>query len=224
MYHALGQAPRVAAVLNNLGLVAHRAGDNTRAQALHAESLALKRALGNAAGVATSLHNLGLVALEQGDMGRAAPLFAESLTLKRGLGNMQGLAASLDGLAEVAGAGGQAHRAARLLGAAAALRVALAARPKELLSAPRWARRPSRRRGRRGWAGRRTRPSPTRWPSRRPCSVSRPLRRTAGGRRADRGTPRRRRACGLAWANAAHRRHSGYHEGLSHPTRPDRPL
>lgn len=140
VYRARGQAPRVAVVLNNLGLVAQRAGDNARAMALYAESLALKRTLGDTRGIATSLHNLGVVALEQGDLERAVPLFAESLTLKHGLGNMQGIAASLDGLAEVAGTGGQARRAARLLGAAAALRVALDARPKEPLSAQHYGR------------------------------------------------------------------------------------
>lgn len=106
-------------------MVAYWLRDYETAQALHQESLTIRRPLGDRRGAAISLINLGMVAYCQGDYAAAQALHQESLRIKRALGG-EGIAESLEGLAAVTGARGEAARAARLLGAADALRETLA--------------------------------------------------------------------------------------------------
>ena len=104
------------------GVLASQQSDYPAAQALHEESLAIRRELGDPRGIGVSLSNLGIVAYEQGDYSAARALQEESLAIFRELGDRRGIAASLNGLANVAFALAEPHRAARCWGAAERLR------------------------------------------------------------------------------------------------------
>lgn len=91
-----------AKALNGAGVLAWSQGDYVGAQALHEESLALRRELGDKLGVAHTLTNLGNVAWSQGDYAAAQALHEESLVLKRELGDKLGISYSLNNLGTVA--------------------------------------------------------------------------------------------------------------------------
>ncbi len=111
--------------------MATQQGDYARAEALHEESLALRRELGDTWGIAISLLSLGCLAADQHDYARAATLEKEALSLYGELGDKRWIAACLEGLAAVAGVPGSTQEAllhaARLFGVAAALREAIGA-------------------------------------------------------------------------------------------------
>ena len=96
-------------------------GDFARAEALHAESLAIRRELGDERGIVVALIYLGLVARARGDHAAARARYAEALAAARALGNLPLIAEALEGIAVAASGLGEAERAARLFGAAAAL-------------------------------------------------------------------------------------------------------
>jgi non-specific serine/threonine protein kinase len=110
----------VALVLDGLGQLAYRQGDDERALNLGRESLALHRALGYRQGVATSLANLARATLRRGDLTAALELYREGVTLGRDLEVGATVAACLEGLGCVAAGRGHLRQALRLFGAAAA--------------------------------------------------------------------------------------------------------
>jgi len=91
-----------ATACSGAGVLAHAQGDFTRASALHAQSLALRRELGDTLALAWSLNNLGRVALDQRDFDRAAALHEQSLTLFNELGDKRGIAHALHDLGRIA--------------------------------------------------------------------------------------------------------------------------
>ena len=103
--------------------------DLNQAEALHGESLALRRELGDKSGVAMSLLNLGFTAIKQREYARAAALMTESLTLHWELGDKRWVAYCLEGLAEILQAQANSpemlRRAARFFSVAAGLRTAI---------------------------------------------------------------------------------------------------
>ncbi len=118
----------IAATLNNLGRAVHEQGDRTRARALFAESLALKREIDDSVGIATTLGNLADVASAEGDYAHAATLYRDSVALYKQLGDHGGIAAGCEGIAHMAAqpenSAADPSRAVRLLAAANALRIA----------------------------------------------------------------------------------------------------
>jgi hypothetical protein len=105
-------------------------------------------------------YNLALVALSFGDYDGAAPLLEEGVTLSEQIGDRANVAYCLEGLAVVANAQGDAERCARLIGAAQGLHESVGVpvyayyeptdhhtRARWPPYAPKWVRRPSRRRG-----------------------------------------------------------------------------
>jgi predicted ATPase/DNA-binding SARP family transcriptional activator len=106
-------------------------GNDSTAQALLEESLAIFRRLSYQRGIAASPQGMGEVASAQGDAERARTLYEESLALLWESQEKPGIAGVLEGLAKVLAAsagdprGGEWERAVRLLGAAAALRSAI---------------------------------------------------------------------------------------------------
>jgi predicted ATPase/DNA-binding NarL/FixJ family response regulator len=88
--------PRLRAdALDSVGSVAHKRGDNERAQAHYEEALELMRALGDRRGIALTLHNLGIVLMTQGEFERAEAVQGESLATLRELRDQHSVALSL---------------------------------------------------------------------------------------------------------------------------------
>jgi non-specific serine/threonine protein kinase len=104
-----------------LGRLAVRQGDYGRAQALHEESLLLKRQQQDGFGVASSLHGLAQVEWFRNDYERAFSLLRESLALLQDLGDWRSIALVLGVLAHVTADCGEAERSACLFGAVEAL-------------------------------------------------------------------------------------------------------
>ena len=87
-----------------IGALACRQRDYSRAIEASEESLRLGREVGDTGGVAWSLNTLGWVALDRGDYARAEALQNESLTFFRAAGDLWGTANALNGLGEIAAA------------------------------------------------------------------------------------------------------------------------
>lgn len=111
----------MATTLANLGNLVSRQQDQTAAQALQEESMAIMQELGNRWGIAQALSNLADIACRQGDYASAQSLCRQCLLIRQELGDQRDLAFSLEAFAELA-APSQPRRAARLLGAANVLR------------------------------------------------------------------------------------------------------
>jgi hypothetical protein len=109
--------------------VANLQEDLDRAEALHGESLALRRELGHRAGIAISLLNLGFTATKQQEYARAAAFMTESLALHWELGDKRWVAYCLEGLAEIlqvqASSPEMLQHATRFFSVAATLREAI---------------------------------------------------------------------------------------------------
>jgi tetratricopeptide (TPR) repeat protein len=91
-----------AKALNGAGILAHYLGDYPAAQALHAESLAIRRELGDQQGIAMSLSNLGLVLRCRGDYAAACTLYEQALAAARALGDRTWEALILNNLGRAA--------------------------------------------------------------------------------------------------------------------------
>ena len=97
------QAPAIRAkALRGAGALARAQADYSVAEALHQESLAIRRKLGDRGGIALALGSLGVVAAEQGNYDAARALQEESLAIQRGLGDRASVAMVLCNLGEVA--------------------------------------------------------------------------------------------------------------------------
>jgi predicted ATPase/transcriptional regulator with XRE-family HTH domain len=84
------------------GWIALDQGENARAAALLAQSLALYRQTDDVAAQADALIRLGCALLGQGNQAQAAELFGESLELRRGIGDAAAVADSLNYLGKAA--------------------------------------------------------------------------------------------------------------------------
>jgi predicted ATPase/DNA-binding NarL/FixJ family response regulator len=90
-----------AKVLDATGNLAWNRSEYVRAEACHAESLAIRRALEDAPGISVSLNNLGLVAWHRADYAQARRLFEEALARSRALGDAGLQALHLNSLANL---------------------------------------------------------------------------------------------------------------------------
>jgi predicted ATPase/DNA-binding CsgD family transcriptional regulator len=90
-----------AEVLNGAGNLAWNQSNYVKAEALHIESLAIRRALGEQSGIAASLNNLGLVAWHRANYAVARHLFEDALTLSRAVGDYRLQALHLNNLGNV---------------------------------------------------------------------------------------------------------------------------
>lgn len=105
-------APQARAfVLNNLGTIAERTGDPTRAQQCFQESYALACQAKDEWGMARALNNLGQVLRTQGDPSAARANIEASLAMRRALGDLPGVAKTLIHLANIHSAAGDARAA-----------------------------------------------------------------------------------------------------------------
>jgi non-specific serine/threonine protein kinase len=91
-----------ARALRGAGALAREQGDYAAAEALHRESLAIRRELGDRSGIALVLGSLGAVAIERGNYDAARALEEESLAIQRELGDLLSVAQVLNNLGEVA--------------------------------------------------------------------------------------------------------------------------
>jgi non-specific serine/threonine protein kinase len=91
-----------AKALRGAGALARAQGDYPVAEALHKESLAIRRELGDQGGIALALGSLGVVAGERGNYDAARALQEESLAIQRQTGDRASVAMVLSNLSEVA--------------------------------------------------------------------------------------------------------------------------
>jgi predicted ATPase/DNA-binding CsgD family transcriptional regulator len=101
-YQALGHTRTSQYLLQSFSWVERFPGSLAQARALHAESLAVRRAGGNPHSIAWSLAGLGLVAAAQGDIAAARTYEEERLAIERSLGNSYGVAETLRTLGPLA--------------------------------------------------------------------------------------------------------------------------
>jgi tetratricopeptide (TPR) repeat protein len=97
-FEKLGEEPRAAACLNQLGIIAKDRGDYPEAERLHRQCLHTA----DQAGVAFSLHNLGIIAQHRGDYPEAERLYRQSLQIKETLGDQAGIASDFHQLGIIA--------------------------------------------------------------------------------------------------------------------------
>ena len=128
-FRKAGNPQGVAWAQHDLGLLARDRGDLGSAAALLLASWRDFRALDYPWAVAWSAWGLGTTLTAQGRPEEAQPLLAEALRIYTDINDARGVAQCLDALADVATAQAHYEAAARLIGAAAALRVRVAARP-----------------------------------------------------------------------------------------------
>jgi len=103
--------------LRQLGIFAHRQGDEARAMTHRQSALTLWRELDHPWGVPAALRELAEGALARGDLRLAQAQYQESLARWRDLGERLHMSDCLSGLAQVALASGQVETAILLLGA-----------------------------------------------------------------------------------------------------------
>jgi predicted ATPase/DNA-binding NarL/FixJ family response regulator len=128
-FRAGGNTQGVAWARHDLGLLARDHGDLGSAAELLRASLRDFRELDYPWAVAWSAWGLGTTLSAQGQLEEACPLLAEALRIYTEVNDPRGVAQCLEALAHVAGERAHYESAARLIGAAAALRVRVAARP-----------------------------------------------------------------------------------------------
>ena len=123
-----GSVQGVAWARHDLGLLARDHGDLGSAAELLRASLRDFRELGYPWAVAWSAWGLGTTLTAQGRIEEGCPLLAEALRIYTEVNDPRGIAQCLEALAHVASERAHYESAARLIGAAAALRVQVAAR------------------------------------------------------------------------------------------------
>jgi non-specific serine/threonine protein kinase len=123
-----GNTQGVAWARHDLGLLARDLGDLASAAELLRASLRDFRQLDYPWAVAWSAWGLGTTLSAQGRLEEGCPLLAEALRIYTRINDPRGVAQCLEALAHVASERTQYESAARLIGAAAALRVQVAAR------------------------------------------------------------------------------------------------
>lgn len=101
-YHVLGYAQSSTMLLQSFSWIERVPGSLARAHALHAESLAVRRASGNPHAVAWALYGLGLVLAAQGKTAAARAHQEERLAIERTLGNSYGTIETLRALGALA--------------------------------------------------------------------------------------------------------------------------
>jgi predicted ATPase/DNA-binding NarL/FixJ family response regulator len=127
-FRAGGNTQGVAWARHDLGLLARDHGDLGSAADLLRASLRDFRELDYSWAVASSAWGLGTTLSAQGRLDEAGSLLAEALRIYTQVNDPRGVAQCLDALAYVASERAHYESAARLIGAAAALRVRVAAR------------------------------------------------------------------------------------------------
>lgn len=115
---ALGDRAGVAAILNNLAVLAFDGGDHRRATAGFERAVSIARAIGDQRGTSVSLMNLAHSEVGLGELAQARAHFAESLATARKLGIREVVVESLHGLATLAASEGEFGWAGAFIGVA----------------------------------------------------------------------------------------------------------
>ena len=115
LYEVAGDAPGVAAALDDVGHIHFLMGAPEQSLACHQRALAVRERLGDARGRALTLSRIGQVQHETGALAAAAENLGAALALRRELGDHQGVVASLLDLGALERDLGQADRALALL-------------------------------------------------------------------------------------------------------------
>ena len=117
----IGNLPRTVEAMNNLGELARRQGDYTRALALNEQALAVACQSGDRVIVSHALEYLARIMLDLGRTADARPLLSQSLPIVHHAGYPGCVTHSIEACALLALAEGRRDRAARLYGAVEAL-------------------------------------------------------------------------------------------------------
>jgi predicted ATPase/class 3 adenylate cyclase len=115
---SLGNQRGLAAIVNNLAIIAMDAGDTRRATEGFERAVSISRELGDKRGTSISLMNLAHPNVDSGDLQQARVHFAESLATARKLGIREVVVESLYGVAALAVAEGEYWWAGTFVGAA----------------------------------------------------------------------------------------------------------
>jgi predicted ATPase len=126
MARSAGKEGAVGAVLHNIGVVALRIGDFTRARTYLEESLEIGRRVNQADHVALALSDLGFLALAENRLDEAEANLRESLALSRAGRYTEAVMWAVEGLASIALRRGASAEATRLLAATSRPRAELA--------------------------------------------------------------------------------------------------
>ena len=115
LWSGLGVTRKVAAIENNLGIVAERQDDLDRSRAHATKGLELMRELGDQPGIGSILGNLGVLALRQGDLDAAVKYNEEALAIGRAIGHLEMASIGLSNLGLIAVRRGDTGLARQLL-------------------------------------------------------------------------------------------------------------
>lgn len=131
VFAASGDVVSVGWSFNHLADVAFRCGDCTEARQLYNKGLDVFRKFGDQWGIGRSCTDLGYVAIETGDASGARALFGEAVQVFVEIGHKRGIAKAIEGLSCLAASCGYYERALMIAGAAAGLRHAIGAPPRQ---------------------------------------------------------------------------------------------
>jgi tetratricopeptide (TPR) repeat protein len=95
LFDVAGDAPGIAAALDDVGRIHFLTGAPEASLACHRAALAVRERLGDDRGRALALARMGQVEHEAGDLGAAGEHFRQALELRRRVGDRQGVVASL---------------------------------------------------------------------------------------------------------------------------------
>ncbi|MGE3907802.1 MAG: tetratricopeptide repeat protein [Chloroflexota bacterium] len=116
LWRKLGNRPREAKALHELGEISRYRGDHAAATRNLQAALGLRRTLSDSEGVAWSLHCLAWVEYDQRNFERAAQFAGQALTIWRGLGHEVGMVTTRSLQARISWRLGDLGQAARELG------------------------------------------------------------------------------------------------------------
>ncbi|HEU5369441.1 MAG TPA: LuxR C-terminal-related transcriptional regulator [Ktedonobacterales bacterium] len=117
MFRDLHHLPGIAQALNILGEIARFSGDDSRAQHLYEECLAVSQQTGERRRIVFIYNNLAFIALHAGEVERARDLARQGLQLAHAMNNRLLMATALTTLSGSLGLLGQPRQALRLLSA-----------------------------------------------------------------------------------------------------------
>jgi tetratricopeptide (TPR) repeat protein len=109
--HLEAQPKLAAALLEDLGTVAHKQAEWDRAIEMYQQSLETKERVGDVHGMAQTFNNLGLVYADKGEWDRAIEMYQQSLETKERVGDVHGMAQTFNNLGLVYADKGEWDRA-----------------------------------------------------------------------------------------------------------------
>ena len=111
----LGNKPKIAAGLNNIGLLYQQQGIIPKALDFFERSLKIKKEQDDKQGMANSLNNIGTIYKRQGEFKKSLAYYQQSLEIREELGNSADIAASFNNIGNIYSNLGEIKKALDLL-------------------------------------------------------------------------------------------------------------